>query len=284
MSEQQESSSFKPVAPVPGNTENQNSKGSVEAHASTPTPAHMTGVGTNPDGSIAKQSSVLAVIALIIGIICILIPLLALPALIISIIGMKQTAGNKQSGRGMAIAGLVMSIIGMIEIVLLISLFAVGLVVSRNAANTLSSSNISSTSLNNASSETKTITGVLKTAVAADRYTLTVNSVERGYKPSSDYYTPKAGSEFILVSVTLKNNDTYAHSFSSYDFKVRDSSGVEHADKFMTGIVNELSYKSVESGNETTGNIVFEVPSGDTKQVLVYDPGYFSNQQAEVSL
>ena len=278
-----EDTSFKPVAPMPEHKDHQahNHHTAPQPPMAAPMPSAMSGLTT--EGITTKPASVLAVVALILGIISFFITILALPALIVSILAMKQTSGGKQTGRGMAIAGLVLSIIDMlialfVGVILLFSIFA-----TRNAANTINTT-YSPTTSSSLNSSKKTLSGTVKTPLAADKYTLTVNSVQHGFKGTRDYYTPAAGNEFILVSVTIKNNDDYSQYFSSYDFAVRDSSGVDHDNKFMLDIPSDFSYKTLEKGAEQTGNIVFEVPLTSTKQTLIYSPGYFSNDKAEIAL
>jgi hypothetical protein len=277
-----EETSFKPVAPMPEHKDHHtHNQHTAHQPMAAPMPSSMSGLTT--EGMTTKPASVLAVIALILGIISFFITLLALPALIVSILAMKQTSGGKQSGRGMAIAGLVLSIIDILIALLIGVIFLFSFIAGRNAAKTINTDYTPATSTSLSSTKT-TLTGTVKAPLVADHYTLTVNSIEHGFKGTRDYYSPSAGNEFILVNITVKNNDAYSQYVSSYDFAVRDASGVDHDNKFMLDVPNDFSYKTLDKGAERTGNIVFEVPLNSTKQTLVYTPGYFSNNKAEIAL
>jgi hypothetical protein len=281
---EQHDSGFKPVAPMPEHKDHQHSPSIAVPHPmAVPMPSASSGLTT--EGMTIKPASVMAVIALILGILSFILPIFALPALIVSILGMKQTAGNRQSGRGMAIAGLVLSIIGILAGIFWISIFVFSFFASKGAMNAATRNPISGYSSGSSSSTEKSIlTGTVKQPVDATKYTLTVNSIEHGFKGTRDYYTPAVGNEYVLVNITLKNKDSYSQYYSSYDFSIKDDTGASHDNKYMIDIPSDFSYKTVESGRELTGNIVFEVPISSTRRTLIYTPSYYSTQQSEITL
>ena len=231
-------------------------------------PATGTSPGTTP------PTSGMAIAGLVMAFI---IPLLGL---IFSIIGMNQTKDNKRGGRGLAIAGLIISILGMLAGLFWIVIFILA------AASTPSSNDytFSNTSSNLSSQEATVNTGKVGEAVEAENIELTVREVKRGYVPESEYYTPEDGKEYISVSVNLKNVGTDTQTFSSFDFKMRDGTGTEKSDAFVGGATGELSTGSLAVDGTTTGIIIFEVPSGDTKLTLIYEPSIFADEIAEIKL
>ncbi|MGH3408305.1 MAG: DUF4190 domain-containing protein [Streptosporangiaceae bacterium] len=62
----------------------------------------------------------MAIIALVCGIVQILFGILSIPAIICGAIALKQTAARGERGRGMAIAGLVLGILGFLFWLILI--------------------------------------------------------------------------------------------------------------------------------------------------------------------
>lgn len=279
MNEQQEPG-FTPVTTGQEHISKKDTKSEVVASHDVPMPSIDP---TISDGSTSTQTSALAVIALILGIIALLVPFFALPSLIVALFAMKQTSRGKQSGRGMAIAGLVMGILAMLEFIIGAIFFVFVMVASKNIDSTTTTSGYSS-STSSVASSTTTLKGAMKTPLTADKYVLTSNSVQHNFAGTKSYYVPSTGKEYVLVSVTVKNKDTYSHYFSSYDFSLRDSSGKEHTAMFMTNLPSELPYSSVATNGEITGNLVFEVPVSSSSLTLVYDPGYFSSQKAEIAL
>jgi flagellar basal body rod protein FlgC len=213
------------------------------------------------------------------GLICaFFIPLLGL---IFSIIGINQTKDNKRGGRGLAIAGLIISAIGMLLGLLWIILIVVAAANTDTSNNTYSSSNSSLSSL---TSDNKTVTGKIGEPVTVEDVVLTVGTVSRNYMPTSQFFEPSAGKEYVSVSVELKNNGSDSVSFGTYSFKLRDSSGLEVTSSYVGEVAGELQSGSLAAnGGNTKGVIIFEVTKDDPKLVLVYEPSFLGNT-AEVSL
>lgn len=271
---------FKPVAPTPQHRApepNGHSSVTPEHHLGAPMPTPMAGIDPN---SQTTQSSVMAVLALVLGIVSLPLSIFALPALIVSIIAMKQTGNNKQGGRGMAIAGLVMSIISMIFFFLFVVLFVVGMVASKTADRNYNSYTSPTTFTKT------TLTGTVGKVVSADKYDITVTEVQKNFKsadPSDKYTIPATGKEHVLVTVKLKNKDTYTSYFSAYNFTLRDSTGLENSYVYMGG-TKQFLYTGTPVNSETTGQVVFEVPTSDSSLTLTYTPSSLSSQKTEIKL
>ncbi len=205
--------------------------------------------------------------------------------LIFSIIGLNQTKDNKRGGRGLAVAGLVISILGMLATLFWVVIFIIAAVsdTNTNDYNYTSSNSSSLSSLN--SDETKVVSGKVAETVTVEDIQLTVKEVKRGYVAESEYYKPDTGKEYIAVNVDLKNNGSESKTFSSFSFKVRDSAGLELNDAYVGSITGELESGSLSAnGGTTSGIIVFEVPQSDTSLTLIYEPSYFGSEVAEIKL
>jgi hypothetical protein len=244
---------------------------------SAPMPSAMSGLSS--DGT-ERESSPMAALALILGLVSFMFPPLVLPAFIVSIIALKQTANNKKTGRGMAIAGLVISCFCLLITTLVVILFIVVIRTPLASNNDSLRKNVPVSTLKYA----KHIKGSLKVPVVTDTYTLTVAKVQYGYVTPMQYDTPRAGNQFVVVSVDLKNTSELSQYSSRNDFKLRGSDGTEYFDAYVSELPDEFMYTDQKPGATATGNIAFEVPDTLTGWTLIYSPTSTLNAQTEVSL
>jgi hypothetical protein len=230
-----------------------------------PTPAATVVTPSNGQSSTSGMA--------IAGLVCaFIVPLLGL---IFSIIGLNQTKDNKRGGRGLAIGGLIVSILGM-----LVGLFWI-IAIFVAAANT--DPYDYSSSISDISSTPKVVSGKLTEVVKVDDVELMVHSLT-AYEPQSEYYTPDSGNRYISVTVDLKNTGSDSFSFGTYSFKVRDSTGLELNSAYVGAVSGELESGSLARGGSTSGVMIFEVPKDDSNLVLVFEPSYFGGEVAEVQL
>lgn len=219
-----------------------------------------------------KSTSTMAVLGLVFAF---FLPLLGF---IFSIIGLGQTKPGKQGGRGLAIAGLILSSIFMVaSLIFGIILIVAAVTADNNVDNSYTSLSSSLTV------EPKIKTGVVGSVVSLENFDLTVQSAKKAYVPVDSYYTPEDGNEYVLVTVNLKNTGSTSESYSDYDFMLRNSSGVETNTSYMSDVPSALGYGSLAGGGTVTGSMVFEAKKGDTL-TLIYKPSYFANEAAEIKL
>lgn len=105
--------------------------------------------------------------------------------------------------------------------------------------------------------------------------TLVVNEVERSFTPLGGRISGlEPGNEFVRVSVTLTNTGDESINYNVLDFKVQDSAGVQssHDSRGESEIPYRVSYGGLAPDGELLGNIVFQVPQGDSGLKLIYDP------------
>ena len=253
---------------------------SSEPHVAThtPTPAMPTATGATAPPETTTSGMAIA------GLVCaFLAPLLGV---IFSIIGLNQTKDNKRGGRGLAVAGLIISIIRVLVDSFVIVLFIIAAATADPVNNDYDFSSSGSSSLSSLNSDdTKVVGGKVAEAVTVEDVQLIVKEVKRGYIAESEYYKPDTGKEYIAVTVDLKNNGSESKTFSSFSFKVRDSAGLELNDAYVGTVAGELESGSLSAGGGTTsGIIVFEVPQSDTGLTLIYEPSYFGSEVAEIKL
>ena len=108
----------------------------------------------------------------------------------------------------------------------------------------------------------------------------TVNSVRRS--GAFSYNTPKAGKEFVIVNVTIKNLGEDEVSYNPFDFKVQDANGAQESQTFAS-LDDSLSSGTLAPQGKVTGSIPFEVPIGDDAK-LIFQPSFWSSQRVVVDL
>jgi hypothetical protein len=114
--------------------------------------------------------------------------------------------------------------------------------------------------------------------------TLTVTGVQRNYNSGNQYVKPDAGKEYVVVSVTIQNNGSDQVSFTTYDFQVQDSNGVQKTEAFVTGVENQLQSGNLAPRGKVSGNLAYEVPKEDTGLKLIFKPSFWSSKTVTVQL
>jgi len=102
--------------------------------------------------------------------------------------------------------------------------------------------------------------------------TLVVNEVERNFTPPGRISGLEPGNEFVRVSVTLTNTGDESFNYNVLDFKVQDSAGVQsgHDSRGESDIPYRVGYGGLAPDGELLGNMVFQVPQGDSGLKLIY--------------
>lgn len=107
-----------------------------------------------------------------------------------------------------------------------------------------------------------------------------VNSVRRAN--ALGYSTPKAGKEFVVVNVTIRNLGTDEVSYNPFDFKVQDANGAQESSTFAS-LDDSLSSGTLAPNGKVTGSMPFEVPEG-TAAKLIFQPSFWSDSRVVVAL
>ncbi|HRQ86896.1 MAG TPA: DUF4352 domain-containing protein, partial [Candidatus Saccharibacteria bacterium] len=110
-----------------------------------------------------------------------------------------------------------------------------------------------------------------------DSFEVKVNNVTRNYEPQDSFTQARSGYEFILVNVTVKNlTDGYEY-FSDMSLNI-DAGGVANGGTYNS---DEGAFPSgnIASGQSVSGNIMYEVPVGETNLKLVHEAYVFDIQE-----
>lgn len=97
-----------------------------------------------------------------------------------------------------------------------------------------------------------------------------------------DFNQPKAGNEFIIVTVKLANHSGSEFTYSSADFHIRSSGGnVTDAEIIApsTYTANNLldANGNLTNGGSVTADVCLQAPTGDHGAKLTWQPGFGNN-------
>ena len=106
-------------------------------------------------------------------------------------------------------------------------------------------------------------------------YTVTVNSAQT--HGATDVDTPKANDTYLVINVTLKNTSSSEQDLSSLlQFTLKDSTGQTY-DETITSFQQQSPDGKVEAGSLVSGDLVYEVPTAQTKFTLSFQADITSN-------
>lgn len=185
-------------------------------------------------------------------------------------------AGKKPKKKGCLIGG----IIGIV--VLLIIIIAIGQscgsnpqpqAVNSQAKTTQANANKSESSASNNSKKTFKVGDVVK----YNDIELSVTKVQK--TKGGEYDSPKAGCEYVLVTVKYKNDGKENVSYNPFDFKMKNSKG-QITDETATLDIqkDQLNSGNLAPNGEVEGSIAFEEPKGDKGLVLQYTGNIFQSE------
>lgn len=252
----------------------------VQAEPLQGTVAPQQQMPANPYGK--PSTSGLAISGLVLGLASILtsfIPIvnnasffLALIALVLSIVGLVGINKGKHSGRGIAIAGIVLGIVSIVMVLATQALFSAALDSMRTGPSPTAASSAAASSVpaSNAGAATGSSSAASNSGAAQQEtdyqnlpigttvtmksgLTITVNEVEHGL-------TNYDGSEIVRVNVTYASNGSKNSSFNMFDWKAEDASGALRSMAYYSDSQNMLNSGTLSADGQVTGNVYFDGP------------------------
>lgn len=163
-------------------------------------------------------------------------------------------------------------VFGIIAVILIFSLFAIG-----------SGSDKASVSSDSASDNSKTTTQKADEPVKVKvGETLTTNTLKITYKSSADdkgaeYFPAASGNKIIKLTFEIENISSTDQMVSVYDFKCYSDDVASSAYYYGD---NGLSTTTLSSGRKATGNVYFEVPQNANSIDVEYETNYWSGNKA----
>lgn len=225
-----------------------------------------------PQSVANRSTSGLAIAGLVVGIVSILtsfLPIinnasffLAIVGVILSIVGLVGVNKGKHSGKGIAIAGVVLGVLAIVVVLATQAMYSSALNSLSNQLNAGStptaSASGSAASSSSASAAAKDDTDYQNLAIGStvnlkSGLSVTVNSIEGGY-------TNYDGSEIVCVNVTYANKGNKNVMFNTYDWKAQDADGALRMPTIYLEGDNNLSSGQLASGGQVTGNLYFDAP------------------------
>lgn len=114
-------------------------------------------------------------------------------------------------------------------------------------------------------------------------YVLTVDNTKKS--AGSEFDKPKKGNQFLIISVTIKNNGEEEISYNPYDFTVQNGNGQVNDITFTTvNTDTALDYGKLIAGGSVSGTLAFEVPKDDKNLLLRYQPDFWSDKEIQIHL
>mgnify|MGYP000727719834 FL=1 len=163
-------------------------------------------------------------------------------------------------------------VFGIIAVILIFSLFAIG-----------SGSDKASVSSDSASDNSKTTTQKADEPVKVKvGETLTTNTLKITYNSSADdkgaeYFPAASGNKIIKLTFEIENISSTDQIVSVYDFKCYSDDVASSAYYYGD---NGLSTTTLSSGRKATGNVYFEVPQNANSIDVEYETNYWSGNKA----
>ena len=242
-------------------------------------------------GSVKPATSAMAIVGLVLGIVALAtswMPIfnngsffLALLGAIFAIVGLPATLRHTRSGKGLAIAGLIICIIACAAV--LAAQQATSKALNDAVDSAKNSHAVTSTSAAPAdASDGTTDTAAqsqdlaLGTSITlADGLSVSVDSVDTSL-------TKYDGSPITAVTVTYTNGGSQEASFNVYDWKAQDTQGAQRSQTFYSGDdVVSLGSGTLAPGGTVTGAVCFE---GDITKALYYASMFSNSATASWSL
>lgn len=164
------------------------------------------------------------------------------------------------------------SVFGIIAVILIFSLFAIG-----------SGSDKASVSSDSASDNSKTTTQKADEPVKVKvGETLTTNTLKITYKSSADdkgaeYFPAASGNKIIKLTFEIENISLTDQIVSVYDFKCYSDDVASSAYYYGD---DGLSTTTLSAGRKATGNVYFEVPQNANSIDVEYETNYWSGNKA----
>lgn len=163
-------------------------------------------------------------------------------------------------------------VFGIIAVILIFSLFAIGSVSDKASVSSDSASDNSQTTTQKADEPVKVKVGE----------TLTTNTLKITYKSSADdkgaeYFPAASGNKIIKLTFEIENISSTDQIVSVYDFKCYSDDVASSAYYYGD---NGLSTTTLSSGRKATGNVYFEVPQNANSIDVEYETNYWSGNKA----
>lgn len=116
----------------------------------------------------------------------------------------------------------------------------------------------------------------------------TVNEVSNAKQVGNEFLNEKASGVFLLVNITVKNNDKEAKTIDTSMFTLVESDGTQYdanatAAAYIEGN-DDFFLANVNPKLSKTGYVIFDVPTVDSSYALKASGGFLSSDEELINL
>lgn len=246
--------------------------------------------GQDARGTGKPATSAMAIVGLVLGIVALAtswMPIfnngsffLALLGALFAIVGLVSTLRRTRSGKGLAIAGLIICIIACAAV--LAAQQATSKAINDAVDNAKNSHAVTSTSAAPADASGDAGTATQSQDLALGTSITLGNGLSVSVDSMDTSLTKYDGSPITAVTVTYTNGGSQEASFNVYDWKAQDTQGAQRSQTFYSGDdVVSLGSGTLAPGGTVTGAVCFE---GDITKALYYASMFSNSATASWSL
>ena len=240
--------------------------------------------------SVKPATSAMAIVGLVLGIVALAtswMPIfnngsffLALLGALFAIVGLVSTLRRTRSGKGLAIAGLIICIIACAAV--LAAQQATSKAINDAVDSTKNSHAVTSTSAAPADTPDDTDTATQSQDLALGTSITLGNGLSVSVDSVDTSLTKYDGSPITAVTVTYTNGGSQEASFNVYDWKAQDTQGAQRSQTFYSGDdVVSLGSGTLAPGGTVTGAVCFD---GGITKALYYASMFTNSATASWSL
>lgn len=118
-----------------------------------------------------------------------------------------------------------------------------------------------------------------------DGVKITLTDVRKNFKTEDEKFTPRHGSQFVMVNVRIENDSNSELGVSENDIKIQDSQGAIEPPISATYNLDEPFEGAILlPGGTRQGAVIFEVPEDDDSLKIIYTSPLSDGQKAEFEL
>lgn len=193
---------------------------------------------------------------------------ISLLGLIFGFVALHQLSERKQEGRGLAIAGIIISFVYIgIGVLAMIFVFSIVGFFTRTAlelpSEIIKSGNVS-VSINETEPTSHTFTDfvLFSQDETAEVHGKNISILEvRDYSPTNAFLKPEAGQRFLAILVQEENTSSDEQNYTFLNYRLKNSDeGIEYGRGF-TDLEPDLGSGIVRPEQKARGYIIFEVPT-----------------------
>lgn len=229
-----------------------------------------------PQQPVKKGFAIAAMVLGILAILGCLIPvlnigsiLLAVVAIVLGIVAVVQAKKPDRGGKGMAIAGIVLSVLAIIGAILANVLFGAAV----NAVN----DSIEQEQAADAEAATQFPGATAEDVVGQAGDTLTVGDITLTATPLSEQTDSVLDATYQCSTVTYVNNGGTGGSFNALDWSLQNPDGA--ALTWGAWGNNSLESGELAPGGTVSGDVCFESDAAPGQYVLLYDGSFWGEER-----